>query len=622
MTTGFSTGDGANWATLANPTLADPTPAGHVEPAPYAADPAAAPASWGATLSPAADALAYLSDRSGVPRLWTGPVDGEGAGGQAQLDTGNEPVEGVRWSPNGRWLAVLIAPGGSDRTEVWVIHPDGGDLHQIAGFGGTNSFFGGWSHDGTWLTVAEADAAGRSTAYLIDPESGRRVSVGEADLRSALDVSRDGSVALVRCGPRSARWLEVVDVETGDAHQLYPAEGEGSTDLGHLSADGTLVYVRTDVGRRLPGLVAVPVGTVGLSRVLAERSDAELEYFTISDDGTSAALLWNVLGGRSEVSLLDLNSGIERQLTDLPGDVISDLELSRDAKQLVFTAQGPSLPPTIWTVELATGEVLPRTYPPVLAAMAITPELHKFTAHDGLELSAWFYPAGVPGGPVVMHFHGGPEAQERPVYNPLYREVLARGIAVFAPNVRGSSGFGRDFVNADNLDQRYAGIEDVRSCARYLLDAGLAASRRLGVMGRSYGGYLTLAALVNFPELFAAGVDTCGMVDLETFYERTEPWVAAAAISKYGHPEDDRELLRDLSPIHKIDRLSAPLLVVHGANDTNVPLYEAEQTVAALEARNAPVQYLRFDDEGHVISRHANRVVYVKAVGDFLSTHL
>lgn len=612
MTTGVSTGNGANWATLTD--LTD-----LVEPAPYAADPAAAPANWGATLSPGASAVAFLSDRGGEPRVWIGSTDGADL---VQLETGSEPVEEVLWSPDGQWLAALIAPGGSDRTEVWVVHPDGGDLHQIAGFGGTNGFFGDWSHDGSWLTVAEADAAGRSAAYLIDPDTGRRVTIGEADLRAALDVSRDGGTALVRCGPRSARWLEVIDVETGETHQLYPAEGEGSTDQGHLAADGTVVYVRTDVGRRLPALIAVPVGIDGRPRVLAERTDAELEYFTVSDDGTTAALLWNVLGGRSEVSVLDLHSVIERPLRDLPGDVISDLELSRDAKRLVFTAQGPSMPPTIWTVELATGEATPSTYPPPLAAVPITPELHRFTAHDGLELSGWLYPAGPPGGPAVIHFHGGPEAQERPVYNPLFREILARGITVFAPNVRGSSGFGRAFVNADNLEKRHAGIEDVRSAARYLLDAGLAHPRRLGIMGRSYGGYLTLAGMVHFPDLFAVGVDTCGMADLQTFYERTEPWVAAAAITKYGHPEDDKDLLRELSPIHGIDQLAAPLLVVHGANDTNVPLYEAEQVVAALEARNSAVQYLRFSDEGHVIVKKPNRVVYVRTVADFLVQHL
>ena len=615
MTTGIGTGDGATWAMTSARTDAP-------DPAPHVGDPAAATASWGPTLSPSGHEVAFVSDRSGEPRLWTSSVDG---GNPVLIETGPEPVEQVRWSPDSAWIAVLIAPGGSDRTEIWVVRPDGADLHQIGGFSRTNGWFGHWSHDGAWLAVAEADAVGWSAAHLIDPSTGWRVTVGEADLRAALDVSRDGTRALVRCGPRSARWLEVVEVDSGTARRLYPADGEGSTDLGKFSSDGTTVYVRSDVGRRWPALFAVPVGTDGHPRLVVARDDAELEYFTISEDGSTAVVLWNVVGGRSDLSVLDLLTGEQRAIPDLPGDVIGRPDLSADASTLAVSAEGPSLPPTIWTVEVASGAAKPVTYPPPLPAVSIVPELHRFSAHDGLELTGWLYPgAGTTGtpGPTVIHFHGGPEAQERPVYNPLFRELITRGITVFAPNVRGSSGFGRAFVNADNLEKRHDGIEDVRSCAKYLFGAGIAEPGRLGVFGRSYGGYLTLVALTWFPDLFAVGVDTCGMADLQTFYERTEPWVAAAAVSKYGHPDHDRELLRELSPIHRIDQLRAPLLVVHGTNDTNVPLYEAEQAVAALEARNAPVQYLRFEDEGHVLLRKPNRVVYVHKVADFLATHL
>ena len=141
-------------------------------------------------------------------------------------------------------------------------------------------------------------------------------------------------------------------------------------------------------------------------------------------------------------------------------------------------------------------------------------------------------------------------------------------------------------------------------------------------MGRSYGGYLTLVAMTWYAELFAVGVDVCGMVDLETFYANTEPWIAEAAYSKYGHPERDRDLLRALSPIHRIDELRAPLLVVHGAHDTNVPLNEAEQVVAALDARRVPCEFLLFRDEGHQIRKIANRTYFVDTVVDWLSRHL
>jgi dipeptidyl aminopeptidase/acylaminoacyl peptidase len=223
---------------------------------------------------------------------------------------------------------------------------------------------------------------------------------------------------------------------------------------------------------------------------------------------------------------------------------------------------------------------------------------------------------------VVLHFHGGPEAQDRPTFNPLYRELVTAGLTVFAPNIRGSSGFGRRFVNADNLDRRFQAITDIRATVAYLVGAGIAEPGRVGCMGRSYGGYLTLVALTWYADLFAVGVDVCGMADLETFYANTEPWIAEAAYSKYGHPERDRDLLRALSPIHRIDELVAPLLVVHGAHDTNVPLHEAEQVVAALDARRVPCEFLLFRDEGHEIRTTTNKQYFVRTVVDWLTHHL
>ncbi|MBW3606715.1 MAG: prolyl oligopeptidase family serine peptidase, partial [Actinobacteria bacterium] len=303
----------------------------------------------------------------------------------------------------------------------------------------------------------------------------------------------------------------------------------------------------------------------------------------------------------------------------------SSCELSGDGRRLLVTAEAPSQPPDIWSVDVADGTARPVTSgtPQVVFPICRAPQLRHFHGEDGLQLSGWLYPAAdASPGPALLYFHGGPEAQARPVFNPLFRELVARGLTVFAPNVRGSSGFGRRFVNADNLHRRRAAITDVRAAAHHLIDAGIAAPGRLGCMGRSYGGYLTLVALTHYPDLFAVGVDVCGMVDLETFYAHTEPWIAAAAISKYGHPVCDRELLRELSPIHRIDALQAPLLVVHGAHDTNVPVLEAEQVVAALEARRVPCELLLFGDEGHTIRNTANRAHFVRTVANWLAVHL
>jgi dipeptidyl aminopeptidase/acylaminoacyl peptidase len=223
---------------------------------------------------------------------------------------------------------------------------------------------------------------------------------------------------------------------------------------------------------------------------------------------------------------------------------------------------------------------------------------------------------------MVLSFHGGPEGQERPLWNATYQALLARGIGVFAPNVRGSSGFGKRFVNLDNGALRRDGVRDLETCARWVVAAGHALPERLGITGGSYGGYMTMAGLTRYPELFSAGADLFGVVNFETFFAHTEPWMAAISTIEYGDPVTEKEMLRELSPIHAIDRVTAPTIVLHGANDTNVPVVEAEQVVESLKRRGVPVEYVLFPDEGHGFVRVENRIRSAVAIVRWFERHL
>jgi dipeptidyl aminopeptidase/acylaminoacyl peptidase len=218
----------------------------------------------------------------------------------------------------------------------------------------------------------------------------------------------------------------------------------------------------------------------------------------------------------------------------------------------------------------------------------------------------------------LIYLHGGPEGQARPDYSEIFPPLLDAGVTVLAPNVRGSGGFGRTFMHADDKELRFAAIDDVAACVRFLVDRNLAPSDRIACGGWSYGGYLTQAALAIHPDLFAAGISICGMSDLCTFYRITEPWIAVAAYPKYGHPVGDRELLERLSPLLRVHALTAPLLLVHGANDTNVPPSESQQMFDALHSLGRPVELLMFEDDGHEINKRENRSVLVKAMREWL----
>jgi dipeptidyl aminopeptidase/acylaminoacyl peptidase len=288
-------------------------------------------------------------------------------------------------------------------------------------------------------------------------------------------------------------------------------------------------------------------------------------------------------------------------------------DFSRDGRFLPFSICGSAAPWDVWVLDVQSSQFSQVTHSPhpgVDLGALVRPELVRFPAHDGLELSGWLYrpPQTTSPGPVVLSFHGGPEGQERPYFSDDYQALLTQGIAVLAPNVRGSAGFGKEFVNLDNGGLRFDAIRDIKACIDYVTAAGIADPKRIGIMGGSYGGYMTMAGLTEYPDLFAAGANLFGIVNFETFFQQTEPWMAAISKIEYGDPDTEADLLRRLSPIHRIDRVQAPTIVLHGANDTNVPVIEAEQVVESLQERGVPVKYVLFPDEGHGFVKTSNRI--------------
>lgn len=452
---------------------------------------------------------------------------------------------------------------------------------------------------------------------------------------TVVDVSHDGRRGLLRHGPRGRRSLVVVDLVTGAQRLLVPPHGQGRADAGSFLPDGS-VLARTDA--RSDRAMLVRVSRRDRVCTIASRDDGDLDVFCVSDDGTRAALGWN-LQGHSEIELLDVRDALRRPMALPAGvSVVNRLRLSRDGTSLLVCGSGPATPPGVWVATLSppwrTAAAVRPTRPPQRVdrpaarlprpGLFVHPKHEVLSADDGTSIEGWLYEPRGRTDPVgtVIYLHGGPEAQERPAFAPLFQALVAAGLAVFAPNVRGSTGYGRAFELADEQARRVDAIRDVAACARHVEQIGLAAPGRIGCMGRSYGGYLTLAALTFHPDLFAAGVSVCGMSDLVAFFSETEPWVANVAMGKYGDPATDAELLAALSPLRRFERLRAPLLFVHGAHDYNVPVGESERAYAEARQRGVPTSYLLFPDEGHEIARPANRGQLAGAAAAWFVQHL
>ncbi len=583
----------------------------------------------GGSLAPAGDRLAFISNQTGSPQIWTMPTAG---GEPTQVTTLDEPVSVVHWSPAGDWLAFSAAPGGGMNEQIYRSRPDGSDLRRLTDGGAATNTFAGWTPDGGALRVGSNRRDGAALdPYLLDPDTGAWRLLREAVGRSSLlDLSRDGRWAIEsRLLSRGDNDLYLLDLRDGGERLLTPHSGPGTFADAHFAPDGRTIYLISNGDRDLLALAAMSLdasGQPGPATILSSRDDAELDELALTEDGATVALLWNV-AGRSELAFFDARSGISQPGPALPGEVAGGLSFTRDGAHLLLGISGARAPQNLWLVGRHDGTLRQLTsspHPGTDLDALIGPTLARFAAHDGLGLSGWLYrpPGASSPGPLVIDFHGGPEGQARPYFNATYQALLARGIGVFAPNVRGSSGFGKRFVNLDNGALRHDAVRDIRSCADFVAAAGAADPQRLGIMGGSYGGYMTMAGLADYPERFAAGANLYGVVNFATFFAHTEPWMAVISKVEYGDPDTEADLLRELSPLNRLDRVSAPTLVLHGANDTNVPVVEAEQIVEHLRGRGIPVEYVLFPDEGHGFRTTTNRIFAAAAIVRWFSAYL
>jgi Tol biopolymer transport system component len=347
----------------------------------------------GASLSPDGRRMAFISDLSGVPQVWIVPA----GGGWPEKVTGfDDPVMAVAWSPAGAWLALSVAPGGGMNTQIYIIRPDGTELRLLTAGGRESNWLGPWSHDGRYLAFSSNQEDPQSMdCYLLDVENGeQRRIVRNHGTGRVTDLSRDGRWAVVqRVVNRSDANLFLVNLVTGGEVLLTPHEGPGSVEGGTFSPDGSTVYLGSNQERDLVAFARIALdeaGKPGPIEVLAARDDAELDGFEITADARIAALIWNV-GGRNELELMELSSGRRLSIAHLPHEVALVHPFSRDGAYLPLSISGSAAPWDLWMLDVQTGglsQITRSPHPGVDLTDLIQPELVRFLAHDGVQLTA------------------------------------------------------------------------------------------------------------------------------------------------------------------------------------------------------------------------------------------
>jgi dipeptidyl aminopeptidase/acylaminoacyl peptidase len=349
-----------------------------------------------------------------------------------------------------------------------------------------------------------------------------------------------------------------------------------------------------------------------------------VEDVTVSADGST--VVWTVnQDGRSV--LRGYRDGKPLDLPPVPDGVIETMDISADGTVLALMIDTPSRPRQPAIASLTTGQPLryltdPR--PPALrSAPPVTPELCRYPARDGTPIPALLYrPAGEGPHPVVLSIHGGPEFQARPWYDAVNQCLLAAGIAVFEPNVRGSTGYGHAWQTRIYRDWGGIDLDDFAAASDWLRGQQWADPTRIAVMGASYGGFAALSCMTRLPDLWAAGVSVCGPANLDTFARAIPPEWVSVVVEMFGDLDKDAGKLRARSPLTYASQIKAPLLVVQGANDPRVPKGESDQIVEEARANGVDVSYLVFDDEGHGFTNRDNDIEAHTAIAEFLISHL
>lgn len=586
-----------------------------------------------AGLSPDGKTVAFTTNTSGSAQIWTVPAAG---GWPEQITFFSDRVSSVDWSPRGDWIAFSKDAGGDENFQLYLVSPDGSDLVALTNDPSVRHNVGGWSRDGRRIAFStnERDKKFFDVYVLdVDTREKRRIVRMDAQL-SAGPISNDGKKLLVSRQNRSLdNDLLLADLTGAGEATVAPAlltQHEGIAahrPIGWSRDDGS-IWLVSDVGREFLALGRLDVASKRISWIKEPRWD--VTSGSISFDRSRIAFVTNE-DGYDTLTVLDTST-----LKPLPGPKappgqVSALRFSQDGRALAVSLGSPTRSGDVWLGDLASGSLTRVTRSStagILPSSFVEPELAHYKSFDGLQISAFFYhnlPKRAPrdaGLPCIVMPHGGPESQTTARFSTTVQYLASRGYAVWAPNVRGSTGYGKTFTHLDDVRKREDSVKDLIAGVEFLKRGGVVDPSRIAVMGGSYGGYMTLAAITLYPDLWAAAVDSYGIANFKTFFKKTASYRADLRASEYGDPEKDSEFLDAISPIHKVDRIRAPLLVLQGANDPRVPQAEAEQIVAAVKAKGGIVEYVLFPDEGHGWTKLTNQIKALRQISHFLDRHL
>lgn len=524
-----------------------------------------------------------------------------------RLTSYDERVVKAAVMPGGESLLLTRDIGGDERFAGYRLDLRAGSTERVTAPGTTNESFI-FSDDGERIAWAYAQSADVNEDVFVGEAAQREPPEGEGAV-SPLDFAADRSrVLLQRFLSASESNLFVLELASGAFTRVTP-EIAASYSGGEFTPDGRAIITISDEASQFRRLVRIDLAS-GARQALTPNLGWDVESFDLADNGRALAYVVNEAGW-SSLRLMDLSSLRTLSGPRLPRGVISSLKFSPNGERLAFTLNSATAPSDVysWNVRARRLTRWTRSGPGALDALA-APDLVRWRSFDGKEISGFiFRPRGAGPHPVVIAIHGGPESQYRPIFSSTFQYwVNDLGLAVIAPNVRGSSGYGRNFLALDNGAKREDAVRDVGALLDWVAAQSDLDAERVIVYGASYGGYMSLAAMTRYGDRLAGAVDIAGISNFISYLESPRGHRRDLRRAEYGDERDAamRTAFERLSPLNSIAAINRPILVIHGANDPRVPVSEAEQVVSAVRANGGEAWYLRASNEGHGFTRREN----------------
>jgi dipeptidyl aminopeptidase/acylaminoacyl peptidase len=603
----------------------------------------------GSAWSPDGKTIAFVSNLSGRNNLWLVPSEG---GWPMQLTVSNERQAQPTWSPDGKRIAYMSDYDGDEQWDIFLVSPKSGQVVNLTNTREIAEESPAWSADGRYL------------AYMVKPKTSsvfeidvydtvmrevRHLTTGTAKDRMNVEPlwSRDGKFIVYTQEQSKGTDSNIffVDVASAQSTLLTPHDGERTYEANDVSPDGKSVLITSNAGDGYDNVGLLDIASKKIHWLTQDKWEISGESF--SPDGKFLTYTANV-DGNTDIYLYELASGKTHALP-LPKGVNQvagrPSPFSRDNSRLLYYHTGPTSPDDLWVYNIADGEgkvKSTRAGVPaphdlnqlthslvggVRSEEMVEPALVHYPSKDGKwTISAFVYvPFNLPRNgerPAIVYVHGGPTAQTLNTFNRFVQYMANQGYLVIAPNYRGSTGYGKEFQQANLFDMGGGDLQDVLAAADWIKQTGYVDSKKLILMGGSYGGYMTMMGVTKAPETWAAGVPIVPFVNWFTEIQNEDPVLQQSDLATMGDLEKNKALYEDRSPINFVDRIKAPLYLLAGGNDPRCPKTESQQVVDAIKKRGGVVEYKVYENEGHGFAKVENQIDAYRRVADFLKAHV